>query len=430
MPGSRCHSLLVALGLVLGTLFTTNAAAQSRDSHAAQIDMLLSIEDVESTLASLANDFMAHFVLLAPGLPAEDQEILRRATQSAFETDALREHIAGTLSVTTSEADTGPLSASYESGPFAELRALRLGHEPEMSLQEFSSDPATLDAERLRLMVGLVEAKRSSDLALTVDEALRLRAYQLFIDLGGDPGAFPEMSDEQFQTAYRNRTVGLGVEAMYLLEAAPSPLVTAAIEAHSSEGARSFSEQYIMAMLEAIEQAGDDLVSLLVPAEEPAADPLADVEAADPADAPPCIILVCGFLVDWNGPEPIGGTLVYRAPGDFEDHAFRVLVGAGYRLVRGVHDAGLTIQLRPSPQTVRCEVVSGTNPRTCQGVGNVRVELIGSYPGFDGLKSFTVRNRCRANQVMAAEGIASLVASRIHYELTTFEGDERREPRC
>ena len=90
---------------------------------------------------------------------------------------------------------------------------------------------------------------------------------------------------------------------------------------------------------------------------------------------------------------------------------------------------GFTIHLRARSQPARCEVVVGLNPRSCLAVGRVEVDFAGTYPGFEG-EPFTVRNRCRATAVLAARGIASLVAARIHHELTTYPGDERKEPRC
>lgn len=418
--------------ILVGCLVTLPepGASQSPEDRA-DLDVLLQTHEVDETLTALSDAFLTHFLMLAPNLPAEDQEILRGAVRTAFAPDSLRKSLAATLAETTTDEDTGLLVESYRAGALAELRDVASAHEPTGSLQEFGRDLATLDSDRLGLMVGLVEAMRASDLALSVDEALRQVAYDVFADLGGSAGDVPGMTDEQYAAAYRNRTISLGVESMYRLEPAPSELVRAAMADHGDDGARRYSEQYVEAMLGAIDAAGADLGSLITGEEpEPASDPRADVDTIDPAEAPPCRVLTCGFLVDWSGPEPIGGSLAYRAPGDFERFAFETLVGAGYRLVRELHGSGLTIQLRPSPQNVQCEVVSGTNPRICRGVGDVRIELIGEYPGFDGDTSFIVRNRCRANQVMSADGIARLVAARIDYELTTFDGDERREPRC
>ncbi len=432
MTDSTLLRAAVAIGL-LG-LAPSMVAAQSDPSERADLLTLLSMEDVESTVTSLGDDFLMQFLMLVPDLPAADQGVLRDAVRQAFEPDTIRGTLARELASATSTDDTEPLLEAYASGPIGELRRIEQEFEPETPLQEFGADIEALDPDRLQLMVGLVEARRESDLALSVDEALQLVAHRMVAALGGDPGTFAPLSEEQFQASYRNQTVRLGIESMHRLQPAGTALVEAAVEAYAEPGSRTFSQQYIDAMISAIDHAGQNLGTLIAagaPDEEPV-DPFAALPSTNPADSPPCFVLPCGFRVVWRGVEPSGGTQAYGSPGDFEDYAYAALVGAGYRLIKdsNADGEGLTIRLTPSARAIYCEAVVGTDPRTCRAVGEVRVELVGSYPGFGGNTSFVVQNRCRANQVMGAEGIAQLVAARIHHALTTFEGDERQRPGC
>lgn len=432
----RCRALVPGTLAALALLATSpvTSAAQSDPSERPDILTLLSMENVESTVTSLGDDFLAHFLMLVPDLPAEDQAVLRGAVQQAFAPDTVRADLARSLASSTSADDTEPLLTSYASGALGELREVVTGFQPEQSVQEFGADMAALDPDRLRLMVSLVEARRTSELALSVDEALQRLAYQMVSALGGDPGPFTPLTDEQLQASYRNQTVRLGIESMHRLQPAETDLVQAAVDIHTGAEAQAFSEQYIEAVVGAIGQAGQDLSTLIAAGapDEEAVDPLAGVTTVNPADAPPCFVLPCGFRVEWRGAEPTGGTQGYGSPGDFEDYTYAALVRAGYRLLKGSNGEGdgLTIRLSPSARTINCEIVVGTSSIRCLAVGEVRVQLLGTYPGFDGTRSFVVQNRCRSNQVMGAEGIANLVAARVHYALTTFEGDERQRPGC
>lgn len=414
--------------LSLVALLPRGTRAQTDSETHIRIDSLLARPEVEAVLGSLSDDFLEHFILLVPELPEEDRGILAVTAEKAFATDELRASVARDLATDSSGVDVDLILEMYRSGPLAELREATRDYAPSISFAEFSGDIGSLDPQRLQLMVALVEARRSSDLALTIDEALRHVAHRLLATLGGSAGGFVPLTDEQLETAYRNRTIRLAVESMYRMEPASDDLVAAAVQAHQTDEASRFSRRYIEAMVAAIGEAGDDLIARLE-TDRPTAE-AEPPEALDPTASPPCRVQVCGFLVIWNGPEPMGNSLAYGAPGDLEEFTFQYLVGGGYRLSRGPMDEGLTIQLRARSQAARCEVVVGTNPRSCLAVGSVRIDLIGSYPGFDGREPFTVRNRCRATDVLTARGISSLVAARIHYELTTYPGDERREPRC
>lgn len=425
----RAARFAIAAGSVIPLLAAPlSVLGQSVESERPDIGALLSTAEASASIDGLRTGFLTHFLILVPDLLPEDRELLFGAVEEAFAPDSIRAATARALASTTSTDDTAELIESYDSGALAELRDIEDGYAPETSLQEFGSNIGALDPTRLQFMVSLVEARRAGELAISIDQALQQLAHQLVVALGGDPGPHPQMTDEQFETSYRNQTVRLGVEAMHRLQPASSDLVQAAVDVHGGDGARHVSERYIEAMVLAIGHAGRSLGErIAAPAPASAPD---DALPENPEDAPPCFVLPCGFTVEWRGAEPSGGTMAYRAPGDFEDYTYQALVSAGYRLVRGPDEGGFTIRLRPSAQRIRCEVMSGTDNRTCQAVGEVRIELLGSYPGYDGVTSFLVRNRCRANDVMAAQGIASLVAARLHHELTTFEGDERRTPSC
>lgn len=427
------HHRVVRLAAVVGGLAAwlitpAPASGQSAGTERPDIEALLSTPESSATIEELRNGFLTHFLILVPDLLPEDRDLLFAAVEEAFAPDSIRAATARALASTTSTDDTAGLIESYDSGALAELRDIEDGYAPETSLQEFGSNIGALDPTRLQLMVSVVEARRAGELAISIDQALQQLAHQLVVALGGDPGPSPQLTDEQFETSYRNQTVRLGVEAMHRLHPASADIVKAAVDIYAEEGARKFSERYIEAMLVAVGRAGQSLGELIA-ADVPATEP-DDAPSENPEDAPPCFVLPCGFTVEWRGSEPSGGTILYRAPGELEDNIYRVLVGAGYRLVRGPDEEGFTIRLRPSAQRARCEVMSGTDNRTCQAVGEVRIELLGTYPGYDGVTSFLVRNRCLANEIMAARDFASLVAARLHYELTTFEGDERRTPGC
>lgn len=420
--------VLISSGVSLLALLPAAMSAQSDSELHTGIDSLLGRTEVEAVVTSVGDDFLGQFILLVPELPEEDRSTLAQTVEKAFAPETLKASVVRELATESSGADVELLLELYHDGPLAELQEVARAYTPPSSFEEFSGDVGSLDAERLQLMVALVEARRSSDLALTVDEALRLVAHRLLTALGGSGGGFVPITGEQLETAYRNRTIRLAVESMYRMEPASDDLVAAAVQAHQTEEALRFSARSIEALVAAIGGAGEDLIARL---ETDRAAPEADAsEALDPAASPPCRVQACGFVVVWDGPEPMGNSLAYGAPGDLEEFTYEYLLGAGYRLLRGPMDDGFTIQLRARSQRARCEVVVGTNPRSCLAVGNVRVDLIGSYPGFDGGEPFTVRNRCRATDVLTARGISSLVAARIHYELTTYPGDERREPRC
>ena len=404
------------------------ASAQSDPELQTRIDSILGGAESDAVFSSMGEEFLAHFILLVPELPEEDRGILADVVDEVFAPEALRAEVARTLAGEVSGADVDPLAASYRSGPLGELRDAARDHSAEGSFEEFSSDPTALDRERLQLMLELVEARRSSDLSLTVEATLRQLAHRLVTALGGAPGEFVPMTDEEFAVAYRNRTIRLAVESMYRMEPASDDLVAAAVQDYRTEESRRFTDAYVEAVVAAIGTAGQELASRLQTG-SPA--PQADIgEPLDPSSVPPCRLTACGFLVEWRGQEPTGDSQAYGRPGDLEDYTYEYLVRGGYHLVRGRVEDGLTIHLIAQSQPAYCEMVVGLNPRGCLAVGQVRVDFVGSTPGFDGRNAVTIRNRCRANAVLAAQGISSLVAARIHYELTTYPGDERREPRC
>ena len=387
------------------------------------IDALLDDPEVNALLASLDERYVEHFLMLVPDLAPENRDALDAAVASAFQPSSLRDILASALATEASAEWVARLVEMRRTGSQAELRRVARDGGPGPSFD--AASPSEGDRGRLQLMVALTEARRLTDLDLILDEEMRRLAHELVASLGGALGDFEPMPDEQFDAAYRDRTIRLAIESFSTLRSASDELVQAAVDEHLGEPAQWFADAYTASVVAAVQSAARGVAAVTVP------DAPAEPETTgDAASGLPCHAHACGFVVEWEGPEPSGTTAAYGAPGDLERLVLGQLVGAGYQLVRGPLDGGMTVRLRARSSRVYCEAMSGTDNRVCLAVGRVRVEFTGVHPGVETPGSFIVQNRCRANAVMHVQGIAGLVAARIHHQLTTSPGDERPVPRC
>jgi len=414
--GSMTLSLLILPSLVAGQ--------DDRGDLRSSVERLLDVPDVESLLESMDDRFVQHFLMLVPDLPSEDREVLSAAVEEAFRPSALRASIASAMAEDASADVVEQVVKMRRSGAQAELRNLMEAYEPEQPVEEFLAGMGDADRERLQLMASLTEARGQSDLALMLDDVMGRMAHELVNALGGAFGDFEPIADDAYDAAYRDHTLRLALESLHRLQPASDELIRAVLEEHRSQPAQWFADAYTTGLLVAVQAAGQRVATLTM------VDAPADAETGNPDSGMPCRAQPCGFLVEWEGREPSGMSQVYGVPGDLERLVHATLAGAGYALVLGQVDEGLNIQLRPRAERVYCEVVTGTDNRTCLAVGQVRVALRGSHRGIETPASLIVRNRCGANSVMAVQGIAALVAARIHHELTTYPGDERRVPSC
>jgi len=236
---------------------------------------------------------------------------------------------------------------------------------------------------------------------------------------------FEPITDDAFDVAYRQNTVALAVESLYHLEPVSDDLVEAVISEFSGEAGQWYVDAYSSAMLKAVQDAGQRVASMTVVAEEEA-----DVEVSAEEAGLPCRAQPCGFVVDWAGTEPSASNRRFGTARDLEYRVSERLVSEGYQLTSGIISDGLTLRLRGRTKRARCDFISGTDTGTCIAIDQVRVDFLGTHPGFDTSDAFIVRNRCGADGVMDVNGVASLVALRLHYALTTYPGDDRRPPNC
>lgn len=408
------------LGLLL---IPALVAAQEPDGARSQVDSLLAVPSVASVIDDLDARFIGHFLMLVPDLSTEDQEVLADAVGSAFGASAVRDDVANAMADRASAELLSTLLEMRRTGAQAEMMRIAEEYEPTRSLSDFVAGVGAPERGRLQLMATLAQAQGASDFELILDEAVRRVAHRLVNSFGGGLGPFEPMSDDVFDAAYRERTLSVALESLYRLETVSDDLVQSVIDEYQSEAARWYVDAYASAILAAVQAAGRRAVELTVVAEE---EPSPDVAES----RVPCSTQTCGFIVEWAGGEPAGNNYRFGAARDLEALVMQGLIGTGYLLTRGRRDQGFTIRLRPTTQAARCEVVSGTDNRRCTAIDRVRVEFLGEYPGLETPNAFSVRNLCGADEVMAIERIAALVARRLHYGLTTYEGDDRRVPRC
>jgi hypothetical protein len=381
---------------------------------------ILVSDGVGVSLRSLDQRLVSNFLLLVPDLLAEDREALRVAAEEAFQVSLIQADLSGDLIANVPADALARVTDMHRSGAEAELRRAVASYEPPSSFDEFTADPGNLDRERLQLMAALVEARRQSQSELAVDEMLRQIAHEVVVALGADVAPFEPLADEVFEGAYRDRTIRLALEALYLYQPVSTDLLRATVAEYTSEDSRVFFDQYGVSLLGVVGAAGQRFAELTT---EAAPEPEATTEVGL------CRSVVCGLVVQWRGSEPYD-LQGYGVPGDFEQYLRRGLATAGYHFARGAIDDGVTLRIWARSMPVRCETVSGTDNRTCTAVGQVQLEFIGSSELAQSPNDFQVRNSCGASDFLMASGMASLVAARLHYEFTTFEGDERSVPGC
>jgi hypothetical protein len=268
-------------------------------------------------------------------------------------------------------------------------------------------------------MANLAEAEGAGDFDLLVDEALRVAANRFVAQLGGEIAPYEPLSDAAWSEAYRQKLVMRSLELLHRLERVPDELIRRAIEEHSAAPARRYADGYVAALQEAIYRAGARAATLAV--EEATAE-------LPPEPGRPCRGQPCGFLVEWQGRPPNGPNRRFGDAGQLENLVLGHLVGAGYRLERGPQSGGLTLRLRPRTGVGLCDFMSGTDNTGCLVIDNVRVDFLGEYPGYGTPEGFLVRNRCGADGAMAVDGVAAIVALRLHALLAPDPDAEI--PRC
>lgn len=390
----------------------------------ADVDSILGSSWVDVSPGSLEQRFVTNIFFLLPDLSAEDQEVVFSAAAEAFHPATFRADLTESLARTVPVQVVEKTLELQRNGAQAELSRLAASYEPPLSLEDFTADPSRLDRQRLQLMASLAEARRQSGSDLAVDELLRQIAHEVAVALGAEPGAFAPLSGDVFESAYRDRTIRLAIEALHEYETVSTELLETVIEEYASDESRTFLDHYGEALLFVVAAAGQRFADLAFDAP-----PESGAEVVGPGEGVLCQVEVCGLLVEWQGTEP-SNTQGYGIQGDFERYLRLNLSSAGYQFTRRAMDGELTIRFRARPERVVCEVVSGTDNRVCQSLGQVQVDFMGRSEVAETPNGFLVRNRCGAEDYLLAIGMAELVADRLHYEITTFEGDERRVPSC
>ena len=154
--------------------------------------------------------------------------------------------------------------------------------------------------------------------------------------------------------------------------------------------------------------------------------------AAQEEPTTPCRATQCNLTLDWRGDVPNAVDRRYGNPFEFEGALLRHLRRAGYSFATGDSgDAGvMTIRVQPKMTKADCDVITGSNPETCQTIGEVRIEILNAPADLDIKGSFRVRARCGADQLMEVPRMSEYTAGMIGYEL--LKGQDRKKPssRC
>jgi hypothetical protein len=417
--------LVAMLALALAQVPSGTAAQERDDVLRVELDGLLESDSIDVTLFSLAERYFESVMLLIPGLDAEGQAILADAAVQGFEPLLVRAGILDRMVASGSHEAARRLVTARTTGPEADLEAMIADFVPEQSFEVFRAELGTPPADRLQLLAALAEARGGADLELFVDDALGAAAYRLVTALGGDPGPYVGVSDEAYESSYRQRLLSRALELMYRLQPVPDTLVARVTEVYRSEAGRWWVDEVATALQEEIFAAGARVEALLVP-----------TEAAVPAPAPeadpelPCRGVPCGYLVEWQGRAPTDANGTFGASGDLDPRVLEHLVRAGYRFERGAREDGLTIRVRARTMLALCDFMSGTDNRGCTAIDNVRVEFIGSHEGGVRPGGFQVRNRCGAEGVMGVDGFSFYVAQRVHHALTLASSGDAPGPPC
>ncbi len=156
------------------------------------------------------------------------------------------------------------------------------------------------------------------------------------------------------------------------------------------------------------------------------------VAAQEPEAPIPCLSAPCALDVDWGGPPPGGMDRRYGNAFEFEERLRGHLAEAGYRLTATVAIDDGTVILRLQPEMMRaiCDRVPGTGTdMSCQTIGEVRVQVHNVDEAVDFNRSFRIRGRCGADQLMDVARMSQHAAATIVYELAGREGD-RPSTRC
>jgi hypothetical protein len=369
---------------------------------------------------------MYELQLLAPDLNAGQREILAAAVATGFDTLVVREDLARAMSTDAPPLLVADIVERHRTGALEELERLVRGYQPPQPISDFLASVGTPPRERLQLMVALAEAQGTGTRQMLTEETLQESAHALFTQLGGSPAPLQRRSDEQFEAAYRQNAIRLGFENLHRLPPVPDDVVRRVTESLGSESGRWYVDAYADALAAAVRAATLRVAELTVVGPDMPADPPAP--EVDPNLS--CFGDPCGFVVDWGGSEPTAFNMTYGAAAAIESRVLENLTRGGYQLAREQNRAGLTITLRPRLTAALCEVISGTDNRVCEAIGEVRVEFLGNYRERAKPDDFTLRNRCGSDGLLDVDGFSALVAARIHFSLTTFPGDERQVPRC
>jgi hypothetical protein len=192
-----------------------------------------------------------------------EREYLITSGLQAFDPAFLRSIV---LDVLLSDAPGGTVAVWIEaySGAPSEVAALEAQFDPGgVSIEDWLAEEGELPEDRLRLVGSLVEARGEGDAGLIVEEALRRSAHAFIIRLGGTLPPFEPISDETFDSAYRQRTSTLAVGAFRRLGGASDEQLAGAVRAYATESGRWWVDGTIQALLQAIAIGGDRLFYLL-----------------------------------------------------------------------------------------------------------------------------------------------------------------------
>jgi hypothetical protein len=420
-------TLATCLLIAAGLFAPRPSSAQDPPPVRARIDSLLVLVRADSVIRSLGQRFLYEIDLLAPDLTAEQRGILAESVATGFDTTAVREDVARAMSAEAPPSLVTDLLERHRTGAIEELDRLSRAYQPPQTFLEFSATMGTPPRERLQIMVALAEAQGAGTRQIVTEEILQESAHALFTQLGGSPAPFQRRTDAQFEEAYRQHALRLGLQNLHRLSPVSDDVVRRAVESWDAESGRWYVDAYADAFVVAIAEAAKRVAELTVVG----SDAVADAPAPDVDPNLSCFGDPCGFVVDWGGgSEPTAFNMTYGAPAAIEARVLENLTRGGYHLARELNRAGLTITLRPRLTAALCEIMSGTDNRVCEAIGEVRVEFIGRYRDRAKPDDFTILNRCGSDGLLDVDGLSALVAARIHYAFTTYPGDERQIPRC
>ena len=252
----------LVLGLVLIAFSVAPVSAQTADLHT--LDDVLEVTKVRSILGGMPDQFIFEFEQAQPGASIPDD--VRRLAAVYFADSTLYRYV---LEGMRERAD-GDVVPALSEWLFSEWAAAARdavdGYEPEKTLEEYAAglqtDPPRQD--RVRLMVGFVQANEAGPFYVGLAEAQRDAVRSVAAALGDDDlAALPEPTEEEeAEVSNYYSTVAL---LSFLQRYAPlsDEQVDRLTSAYESESGRWYVRSYSESVADAIRRAGRELAGAL-----------------------------------------------------------------------------------------------------------------------------------------------------------------------